>query len=210
MTQRHISTTAAFAVVGALVALSFFTVGVEAYTETRTLDNDSFYKYWLPIASEDAEDKFEFSLEETSAKKVDFYILSKVEYDKFYNNENFTAVFQRENVSSFPKTEWICPDDLDYYLVVDNQNIGYRDDAYANDSVTVKVYWKNKTEEKETKELFDKICGSCMLCIVGVIVVIILIVVVIVFLFKKKKQPTPYVPPQQPYQQQPYQPPPPQ
>jgi len=180
------------------------------------------------IAFNDSQDKFEISVSELNGKRIDVYILRSDEYDKYEAGEDFYASYSQEDIAFTGEINWTCPDDSNYYLVVDNEDNAHTDDAYANESVSVDVSWLNKTEEKEIEEFLDFLkwfgVGITVLCCVLPVLVIIVVIYIFVIRSDKSQPPTIYppmgqtplpphsqpYPPQGPTQAPPYQPYPPQ
>jgi len=153
-------------------------------------------EYWAEnIAYNDSSDTFRISVEEVNGLSIDVYILSSGEFEKYKNELDFKASYFRENTSSTGKTDWTCPDDQYYYLVVDNRDNAHDDDAYANESVSVNVSWLNRTEKKEEEDAERFARWFCGFGVVVCCILPIILIIVIVYWFEvrpDRRSPTPY------------------
>ncbi len=127
---------------------------------TVELEKDDFYdnEDWNPIAYDMDGYRFEISANETNGLEIDVYILEEKEYGKFKKGEAFKPVFQKQEVTRFDPVDWAAPDDRHYFLIVDNQDIPERQDAYAGRNVTVEISWINTDADKDQESMANAIC----------------------------------------------------
>ncbi len=154
------------------------------YENLKVPNND----YWADnIAYLDTGDRFEITVTELDGLSMDVYILDRVEYELYQNNLPFTAEYSAENIESTGLINWTCPDDVSYFLVVDNKKNAHLIDAYAMEDISVNLTWVNTTEKEEFERVEEAVgdisdgidqaglmcCGSALLiafCIIGVLV----------------------------------------
>jgi len=179
----------------------------EGHHENLEIPNNA---YWADnIAYFDTGDRFEFSVTELNGLSIDVYILDRGEYELYANNLYFTAEYSAENVVSTGTVNWTCPDDVSYFLVVDNKKNAHVIDAYAMEDVLVNLTWINKTEKEEAEaaeEMMDDFEETMniwlMTCCGFVVIVLIVIIVVVVYYIKtkdSKKTANQFMYPPQPY-----------
>jgi len=148
-------------------------------------------KYWSeeiikPEKKDQGNWKYTISVDELNGKNFDVYILESAELGKYKDDKAFSAKVSMENITSTGRINFsIKWDDPDYYLVVDNKDNINAGDAYANETISVKI----KLEKEEKEGLWFFICAG--LVIIGIIALIVIIIWIRV---ERKRPQKPYKP----------------
>ena len=130
--------------------------------------------------------EYEIRIEVINNIPIDLYIVTKAEYEKYRNNQQFDPVLAIEGFLNY-ESIWKKPDDQDYIFIIDNRDNKRTNDTIPSGNVTCNIEYWNKTLQDE-REFFNAL-GEVILviCSAGIVLVII---VVAFYLLKKKKSDT--------------------
>jgi len=156
-----------------LVPLMLITPVTQAkYYENIVIQNNDFWveRIEKPSGEDEAEWKYEISVQGKDSNEFDVYLLKSGEYDRYKKEQDFIPTITFENTNDTGMFNFSTDKDKSaHYFVVDNRDNVRDNDAYANETITVDI----DLERKEDEFPWQICCG------IGIILVILVLVIVL-------------------------------
>ncbi len=169
----------------------------ESDEENYTIEVENYYYDFFVV---NRKDTIRYNVTVEEGERIDVYIMSASEYEKYEIDEDFSTVVSHERELYFDG-EFVVPDNQNYYFIVDNLDNAHNNDAPPSGDVVVNiaVVSLDSSLNNDWAGVFLVFCGAVTFVVLTIIVIAVLVVV----MFKKKSVIEPPMPPQSPYQQPP-------
>ena len=124
----------------------------------------------------------EVEIKVINGSAIDIYLTGSAGNDDYKDNEDFTFYtdYSEEHTKSIKYT-FEAPTDDDYYIIIDNQDNGRKNDTIPTGSVEVEINIEKDDDLKELEEFFE---GALLICAITIAVIIIII---LMYKFKTMK-----------------------